>query len=179
MIQEYQALGKTKERNAQRDALLALRKKGKIESLDQKELYCRDQFSVGTNRVMTLEYFDLKGDRAVRYSFMVLDATGKKNMFKISLGSYDYMTKFLRAKGDLKKNERSFHLDGYFPDGEHRTYGFFTGEPEYDSVRVMVIEILEGKRKKISGMKPTAEGADIHLDMEENAAPTKPSTATE
>ena len=192
VIQEYQALGKISERDAHREALLALREKGNIESLNERVMYVRDQFSVGINKVITLEYFDLKGDRAVRYSFMVLDTFGKKTMFKISLGSYQRMTEFFQAKGDLRENERVFHLDGYFPGGEHRTYGFFKGEPEYDVVRKLVIEILERKRTHVSIMKPPTEGEDIQIkvgseikipdiqiELVPEFVPTKPLTATE
>ena len=72
VIQNLQALGRFKERDQEREALFALHKEGKIDA----PYYCREQFTVGKEKVMVFEYFELKGDRAVRYAFNVLDDTG-------------------------------------------------------------------------------------------------------
>lgn len=163
VVQEYQALGMIKQRDAHRDALFELRRKGAIKALNEKEFYCRDQFAVGENRIMTLEHFELKGERALRYVFMVLDSKGKKIRYKISLGSYETTTRIARETGSIGKDDRMFHLDGYFPAGEHRTYAMLRKEPGYDEVREMVIAVLKGDMKARSSFKPNAGGGTVEI----------------
>ena len=164
VIQEYQALGMYEQRNAQRDTLYFHRKSRSIESLNDVDLYCRDQFYVDSNKIMVFEYFELRGEQAVRYSFNVLDGSGKDLIYKLSLGSYEFTTQIAREHGEINKDQRLFHLDAYSLEGEHKTYGFFVDEPDYDSVKVIVLEVIRGKRGQISSTKPTDEGSEIKIE---------------
>jgi len=58
-----------------------------------------------------------------------------------------------RELGEISKDQRMYHLDRY-EGSVHMTYGFFTDKPDYDHVRRMVVDILEGKSKPISASKP-------------------------
>lgn len=148
LIQAYQALGKFSERDAERSELFQLRSEGKLEELSKQIEYCRDQFSVKGLKVMAFEHFDLKGDRALRYVFSVLNKTEDGEEFRISLGSYNFTNAVWRetAEPKPKEGERLFHLDGYYKWG-HATYGMFAPEPSYDAIRSRVVAILEGKAK--------------------------------
>ena len=149
LIQTYQALGKTAERDAERTELFAMWKKGEPAELKQQFEYCRDQFEVKGQRVMAFEHFELKGNRALRYVFSILDATGEAEDWRISLGSYDITNNVWRetTKPTPKEGERLFHLDGYFKNGGHATFGMFAPEPTYDEIRARVVKILEEKAK--------------------------------
>ncbi|MBP7868025.1 MAG: tetratricopeptide repeat protein [Acidobacteria bacterium] len=155
LVQAWQARGMKDRRDREREGLLALRASGRNADLNQKEYFCRDQFSVGDYRVFGFEHFELKGDRALRYVFMIV--RGKDAFeFRISLGSYDstnaFWTKSEEGEAAKKKygeGVRLFHLDGYFPNG-HATYGFYVPEPSYDEVREKVVAILEEKDRPIS-----------------------------
>ena len=162
IVQEYSALGRDKERDAEIAALYAFRSALPEEARSDLPFFCREQFTTRKRKLMVFEHFALQGNRAIRYSFVVLDETGERQDFEITLGSYDTTTQIARDTGSISENERLFHLDGYFADGEHRTYAFFKGEPEYDDVQKMVVEILDGKMKAISGMKPASEGAEMY-----------------
>jgi tetratricopeptide (TPR) repeat protein len=150
IVQCDEAMGKPKERDADRAALFELFKAGKVE----EPFYCRDQFAVGTIKLMVFEYFELSGERAVRYSFNILARGGKDVKYKISLGSYEFDTQLAREQGTIGKDQRVFHLDAYYPDGEHRTYGVFNKEPTYDETRKMVTGILKGEIKPSAESKP-------------------------
>src|SRR5947209_8524147 len=89
LVQTYQALNKTPERNAERAELFALRKSGESEELSKAIEYCREQFAVNGQKVMAFEEFELKGERALRYVFSVLNQEGNREEYRISLGSYD------------------------------------------------------------------------------------------
>ncbi len=157
-VQEYQALKDRKNRDRARTRLLKLKKKGAIESLASTELYCRDQFVAGRDAIMAFEFFELKGDRARRYVFYVRDKKSGKTKYRLSVGSYETTNLVARESGEIAEEDRLFHLDGYFPGGEHRTYVFFKSEPSYDEVRALVVEILQGTRKHTSRFKPTPAG---------------------
>lgn len=152
LVQAYQALGKLEKRDEERRELFELRKTGKIDALNKQFEYCRDQFEVAGKKVMAFEHFELKGDRALRYVFSILNEAGDGEEFRISLGSYDLTNAIWRetTKPKPKEGERLFHLDGYF-DWGHATYGMYFPEPSYDDTRKKVIEILEGRAKAASG----------------------------
>lgn len=152
LIQVYQALNKTAERDAERTELFAMWHKGEPAELKEQIEYCRDQFEVNGKQVMAFEHFELKGNRALRYVFSILDKTGKAEEFRISLGSYN-MTNYIWRESQNpkpKEGERLFHLDGYFKGGLHATYGMYFPEPTYDQIREIVVKILERKDKPVS-----------------------------
>ena len=158
LIQTYQALGELKARDAERAVLFDLRQRGGGEnkekpemSLVRQEVYCRERFEVAGKKVMVFEHFELKGPRALRYAFIVLDETGQKESHRISLGSYDTTNAVWTEmnKEKAKQGGRLFHLDGYFPGG-HATYGMYQPEPTYDEVRATVVKILEGGKNPLS-----------------------------
>jgi tetratricopeptide (TPR) repeat protein len=151
LVQGYQALGQLRERDAERAALFELRKRGANEELSKRIEYCREQFEAGGEKVMAFEHFELKGERALRYVFSILNDAGDAEKHRISLGSYDSTNQFWHetAKPRPKDDERLFHLDGYY-DWGHATYGMYFPEPSYEEIRKVVIEILEKKKNPTS-----------------------------
>lgn len=147
LIQVYQALGKMAERDKEREELFAMWKSGKPAELKSKAEYCRDQFEVNGKKVMAFELFELKGERALRYVFSILNKTEDGEEWRISLGSYRMTDAIWRATRNPKPkpDERLFHLDGYFRGGMHATYGMFFPEPTYDETRAKVVKILESE----------------------------------
>ena len=151
LIQAYQALGKTAERDKEREDLFAMWKAGKPSEIRGQDQYCRDQFEVNGKKVMAFELYELKGERALRYVFSILNKTEDGEEYRISLGSYNLTNSFWRNSRNPppKEDERLFHLDGYFPN-RHVTYGMFFPEPSYDEIRAKVVQILEGKGTALS-----------------------------
>lgn len=151
LVQAYQALGRPTERDAERAELFELRRSGSIEELSSQYQYCRDQFEVNGLKVMVFEHFELKGDRALRYVFSVINEAGGGDEYRISLGSYELTNAFWRETTTPrpKEEERLFHLDGYYNWG-HATFGMFAPEPSYDETRSKVVRILEGKDEPMS-----------------------------
>jgi tetratricopeptide (TPR) repeat protein len=152
LIQTFQALGDLKSRDAERQALFDMRKSGKEAELSNAAYYCREQFEAGGRKLMAFEHFELKGERALRYVFSVLNEKGDEVEYRISLGSYEMTNTIAQQTGEIKKGERLFHLDGYYPWG-HATFDFFRGEPSYEETRRKVIEIIEEKTQPQSKMQ--------------------------
>lgn len=152
LIQVYQAMGKLPERDKERGELFQMWKSKKPDELSQEFQYCRDQFEVSGEKIMVFEHFELKGERALRYVFSIVNETEDGEKFRISLGSYEFTNAVWRAskKPAPKADERLFHLDGYFKNGSHATYGMYFPEPSYDEMRAKVIEILEKKASPVS-----------------------------
>lgn len=153
LIQAYQAAGRTGERDAERRDLLA-RQKTRTVRLDPPDRYCRDQFSYAGKQVFAYEHFALTGERALRYNFLVFSPGKNAPDFRVSLGSYKNTNDIARELGDLEPGQRLFHLDGYYENGrEHKTFGFFTTEPAYDTVRQQVLRILDNKAEAVSSSR--------------------------
>jgi hypothetical protein len=157
LIQTYQRLEKIGDRDRERSELFAMRKSGKNKELTEQVEYCRDRFTAGGRSVLAFELFEFKGPRGVRYVFSVMTDDGKED-YRISLGSYDMTNAVWRetTKPTPKAGERLFHLDGYFRNGAHATYGMFPGEPTYEQTKRMVTGILEKKNKPVSATIPAS-----------------------
>lgn len=151
LIQTHQALGEFSERDAERLALFDLRKRDPNGELAKQVEYCRDQFEAGGETVMVFEDFELKGDRALRYVFSVLDESQTREKYRLSLGSYDTTNAAWHETTNPrpKDTDRLFHLDGYY-DWGHATYEMYFSEPSYDQIRTAVIEVLEKKKNPVS-----------------------------
>ncbi len=150
LIQAYEASGQKTERDDERLGLLKLRKSTKDRQFRKAKFYCRDQFSEGDLRILVFEYFELQGDNPIRLDFVVTTAEGESTQTRYTLGSYattnEIAKEHLLRKG--KPGDRLFTLDAYKRDGKvHELYAMFIGEPDYDDVKVMVQEILQGKRE--------------------------------
>jgi tetratricopeptide (TPR) repeat protein len=149
--------GRKEEAAAYRKRLIELHGKGKTTSPS----FDRETFTVGKSLVVAREHYQLEGPRAVRYAFDVKPPEGPG--YRISLGSYDITTEIARQTGSIKADERMFHLDWYGPEDEHRTYGMFAKEPTYEATRVMVREIVDGKRDILGASKPGKQGIEVRV----------------
>jgi tetratricopeptide (TPR) repeat protein len=156
LVQVYQALGKLPERDKERAELFEMWKSGKSAEFKKQTEFCREQFEVKGQKVMAFELYELKGDRALRYVFSILNKTEDGEEWRISMGSYKTTDAVWREMRNPKPkdDERLFHLDGYFKNGGHATYGMFFPEPSYDDIRAKVVKILEGQGDPISATVP-------------------------
>lgn len=155
LIQTYQALGKIAERDKERDDLIAFWKKGSNKELSEQIEFCRERLSASGRDILAFELFEFKGPRGMRYVFSIINESGKED-YRISLGSYDMTNAIWQETSNPKpkKGVRLFHLDGYFRNGGHATYGMFPGEPTYEETRKLVVDILEKNKKPISATVP-------------------------
>ena len=169
LVQLYQALGRIEDRDHQRAVLVD---QWREDEIDQPH-FCREQFEVAGRRVQVYEHFELEGPRALRYAFIVLKPDGREADFRVTLGSYDITTQIAREQGDVGKDERIFHLDGYYSGGEHRTFGMFKKEPSYEETRGYVVEVLKDQVKPLSSSKPARE-PQVNVEAEEPAPAQAP-----
>jgi hypothetical protein len=148
LIRANQALGDLAAREEERAELFRLRKSRDDQELLKQDSFVRDEFLVDGKKVAAIEYFELQGDRAVRYSFLVMKPDSNEVEFRVSLGSYTGTNAAWREtrKPKPKKGDLLFHLDAYFPNGSHSTLGFHFPEPSYDETREMVVRFIRGRK---------------------------------
>lgn len=113
LIQNYQALNMTEERERERLELHRLFRMGKVPT----PRYCRDLFEEGEFQVIVNEYFTLGGQGATPVRYIFTATKGPQVLFRITLGSYD-MTNLIYQdlipkEGGIEER-RVYHLDGYF-----------------------------------------------------------------
>jgi hypothetical protein len=88
--------------------------------------------------------------------------TAGEQILRIESADFD-QPRFAKEHPDLAAaGARRFSLDGYgqeekMPDGTlkgtHMTYGFFDGQPAYDTIRQQIIAIANGARVAMSKTK--------------------------
>ena len=110
----------------------------------------RDDFDHEGKKIVATEFFELQGQRALKYEFFVYEGTGGPIVYRISFGSSESANRAMREAGKLSDGERAFHLDRYYPDNAHETLGTFNSELSYDEVKAMTAAVVSGKRKPVS-----------------------------
>lgn len=97
----------------------------------------------------------------------VYDQAGQQ-IFRITLESADFdQPSFVKEHPDLAaQGKRRFSLDGYGPDQKlpdggttqsHSMFGFYDGQPDYDTIRERMIQIAEGQAKPMLQTKPATQ----------------------
>ena len=143
IVQSYQGLGQTSNRDQAITELTESWSSTTDEKFKQTEKYCREQFVLDGTKFFVFEYFRPTGERQVFTEFIAVDSNGKSK-YRMSLGSYQITNEVAWELGDLPRDKRLYHIDRYDPD-EHATYAFFDERPSYDDLRKIVVNILEGK----------------------------------
>ena len=153
IVQSLEALNRAAEIEPAIQRVREIRKRLLARGEKVDTAFTREQFSVAGKPIMAREFYEMSGEMAVKWSFLVLDEKGKATR-RISLGSYDFTTNVARETGEIKPDERLYHLDDY-EGPTHRTLGFYKKCPSYRETRKAVQDYLEGKKKPISGTTAT------------------------
>ena len=140
LVQTHQGTGSFELRDRARAELFRLFEDGSDQRLSQEVMYCREQYALGSSRVLAYEYFQpFSTDRPRFYEFFVTDAEANI-LFSVSFGSYETTNSIDLETGGHGPDERLYHFDAYYPEGGHRTLGFITRHEvmEYDEARQMM-----------------------------------------
>lgn len=149
LLSAYAEAGMKAERDAE---LLEVRKRSGEGKLPADFSFTFDSFSAGNKKVEVTAFFPnlSPGEYRCRYIFHVRNTQGKEE-YQVALESDDRdqvlwskQHKELAASG-----QREFSLDGYAKN-YHTTYGFYDGEPSYETLRTEVEQIVRGRKKPLS-----------------------------
>jgi tetratricopeptide (TPR) repeat protein len=153
-VQVYQALGVPGRRDAAIERLRIERDSMIHPNPRYAVAFTRDRFMVGGRTFITSERFDPGGETIVRYTF-VEEATAAHPRHVIVLLSDPETNERWRDAANLTVDDVVYHLDtiAAATNGNevHAIYNNYVGEPNYDTVRAAVTDILTGKAKPISG----------------------------
>lgn len=122
-----------------RKKLFSLHDEGKIKT----PRFCREQFQVGTQKVMAFEYFVPEGWEHVRYEFFVMGKTeSERPKYRYVLGEIDGDTELARNQKTIGPDEHMFCVDGFHPAGRQTLVAMIKGKetPAYDAVRKIVCD---------------------------------------
>jgi hypothetical protein len=151
LIQAYQFIRDTANRDKERADLFRLYNEGKDSSLTSQTEYELDVFYVDTSLVEVFEQLNPKGDRPEFIYFYWFDSKGMQ-VGRFSLGSYESDNAYARQRGELKADERIYTFD-YNTEKSHATFGYFKSNPMYDTLRKMVVAIIRGELEPFSNSK--------------------------
>lgn len=146
LIRTYEMAGMKTERDAERDALRDIRRKGTDPELNSFQNYLMDEFYVGEKQVRVLAFFELTGRFGYRYYFDVFNTATKQQEYRIALES-DEMDQPIFANehpAEAAAGSRRFSMDTY-QQNSHGLMRFFDGEPSYDDAKALVTQAVQGK----------------------------------
>lgn len=147
LMGNYQALGKLAERDAQREKIFARWNALPPADKDRVKAYVRDEFDAGGVHFIVTEYFAPAAPVNRIYRFDAVDSA-RKILYFFGLETGDPTTNIARELGTIKKDERIYSLDRYETKGQmlhHASFGLMSRQPDYDTVRVMVVNAVEGR----------------------------------
>jgi tetratricopeptide (TPR) repeat protein len=161
MVQVSQAQGDLTERNEAIKRLKIAITSAIDPSIREKADFIRDVFRTGAGDVMAVDYFERGGSDFTRYQFALGDPRSNPDK-GLLLRTDEDTTQTWSNTALLPQDKQLFHLDMVDPKpegGENvAIYEYYVGEPDYDTVRAKVLQILRGEAKPLSGEPGSLSG---------------------
>jgi tetratricopeptide (TPR) repeat protein len=158
LLQAYAQSGDDVHRDEQRAILRGYHSDGKHPNFAQIPSFLIETIPVGDKTVQASEYYEPFGQFHFYYRFNIFDANEHLEGF-IALESDD-ADQPLYAKAHPKQaaaGERRFSLDGYSKSADGHVlqalYTFYDGQPSYNTVRALVIKLVQEGKSPISATK--------------------------
>jgi tetratricopeptide (TPR) repeat protein len=142
LVTAYAVDGKIAERDAVRAKLVALHNSPDAPDAMKANGFLLDLFKVKKYRVETVQYFKPIGKFHTYYRFLVRNMAGKR-LWEYELQSDDFAQKSW-AEAHVQEavaGGREYTLESDF-GGAHVEYRLFSGNPSYDEVRAVVVQLL-------------------------------------
>jgi tetratricopeptide (TPR) repeat protein len=153
LVVAYAEAGKTAQRDQERAILHKLHDDPHASDAMQTSGFLLDLFPVGQYHVEAIEFFHPVGSFHIYYRFIVHNAAGKP-LWQIDAESNDF-DEASWAKAYPQRaaaGERQFQLVGQGNESE-TDYGMFSGKPDYDKFRALVVSALQAQTTPFPGEK--------------------------
>lgn len=152
LVAAYAAAGRMKQRDQERALLRELHQTGASDARLATG-FLIEMFPMGPDRVDAIEYFEPVGRFHTYYRFLVRQPDGKR-IWEIDVQSDDFDQKSWSEAhpAEAASGNRQFQINGHGEDGQTIDYRMFSGKPDYDNIRVMVVEAL--RTHPIAGAHP-------------------------
>jgi tetratricopeptide (TPR) repeat protein len=142
LVAAYSAAGMKQQRDQERAQLEQLHKTGAPDAR-QATGFLLEMFPFGTYRVDAVEYFEPMGKFHTWYRFLVRQADGHR-VWEVDVQSDDFDERSWAEAhtAEAGAGARQFQITGHGDNHQDVEYRNFSGRPDYDNIRVMVVEIL-------------------------------------
>jgi tetratricopeptide (TPR) repeat protein len=156
LVAAYSAAGMKEQRDQERALLEQLHKIGAPDAR-QATGFLVEMFPQGAYRVDAVEYFEPMGKFHTYYRFLVRQADGRR-VWEVDVESdeFDEQSWAAAHPAEAASGNRQFQITGRGDNNQSVEYRNFSGKPDYDNIRVMVVEILRSRSFA------AAEGAAAH-----------------
>jgi tetratricopeptide (TPR) repeat protein len=165
MVQVSQAQGDLAERNEAIKRLKIAIQTAIDPAIRERGDFIRDVIPTSLGDVMGVDYFDRGGSDFTRYQFTVGDPRLIPDK-GLLLRTDAYTTETWQDTALLPQDKQLFHLDLVDPKPEGgekvAVYEYYVGEPDYDTVRAKVMQVLRGEVKPLSGEPGSMAGIIKH-----------------
>jgi tetratricopeptide (TPR) repeat protein len=151
LVTAYAVDGKIAERDAVRAKLVALHNSPDAPDAMKANGFLLDLFKVKKYRVEVVQYFKPIGKFHTYYRFLVRNMAGKR-LWEYELQSDDFAQKsWAEAHAqEAAAGGRQYTLESDFGDA-HVEYRLFGGNPSYDDVRAVVVQLLTERTEPFPG----------------------------
>lgn len=143
LVAAYSAAGMKAQRDQERAILQQLHQAGPADAR-QATGFLLEMFPNGPNRIDAVEEFEPMGKFHTYYRFLLHQPDGRR-FWEIDVQSNDFdQRSWARAHpAEAAKGERQFQLTGHGNNKQEVDYRMFSGRPDYDAIRQMVVQILK------------------------------------
>lgn len=142
LVAAYAAAGDKQKRDDERAVLAQLHATGAADARKASG-FLLQMFQVGLDQVDAIQYFEPVGKFHTYYRFLIRDPGGHSSR-EIDVQSNDFDQKSWAAAhpAQATAGERQFQLTDASGTAD---YSMFSGKPDYDQIRAMVVAILQRK----------------------------------
>jgi hypothetical protein len=143
LVAAYSAAGMKSQRDRERATLRQLHHSGPPDAREATG-FLLEMFADGPNRVDAIEEFEPMGKFHTWYRFLVHQPDGRR-FWEIDVQSNDFDQRSWAAAhpAEAAKGERQFQITGHGDNSQEVDYRMFSGQPDYDAIRAMVVHILK------------------------------------
>jgi tetratricopeptide (TPR) repeat protein len=123
--------------------------------------FIRDRIPTNMGEVLVTDYFDRGGSDFTRYQFLIGDPHAGPDLGLLLRTDAD-TTDDWQQTALMPPDQQLFHLDmvDLKPEGGQKVaiYQYYVGEPDYDTVRAKVMQVLRGEVQPLSGEPGSLQG---------------------
>ncbi|MGC2636097.1 MAG: hypothetical protein WA294_02890 [Acidobacteriaceae bacterium] len=141
LVAAYAAAGMKAQRDQEREALAQLHRTGAADAREARG-FLLEMFAVGPEQVEAIQYFEPVGKFHTYYRFLVRGAASRE--IDVQSNDFDEKSWETAHSAQAAAGERQFQLTDAAGTADYR---MFSGKPDYDAIRGMVVGVLQGQPK--------------------------------
>ena len=148
LVAAYSAAGMKPQRDQERAILEQLHRVGPADAR-QATGFLLEMFPDRANRVDAIEEFEPMGKFHTWYRFLLHQPDGRRFWdIDVQSNDFDQRSWATAHAAEAAKGDRQFQIVGHGDNNQEIDYRMFSGQPDYDQIRAMVVEILKERPPK-------------------------------